>query len=903
MAEHEENGPSEMKAALSQAESSLLAIAERLSDWSRWRTLPQEFIRSFEYSQLLDKCRTDLEHILSKPAIDAALAKLTEVTNNTWSLAAILTFRVEPPLNEVNELQEQSQPVGANEESSHASRNSIQPLRIACLVLALSAFTWLHTLKLSPESHNHFQQVDKAVVAQIIQVEDVRFQTRISSPNENIPAAPEHYFGRSEITRIIIGNLTEQSSGETYKAIALSGGAGMGKSTIEAAVINSVEIDSLFGSSRHWLFYQPELDVKHMLNSLSRSLPLNTRSNDPLKDIIFYLRFNRAPIIIVFDNYTIPESTSETKFIEDAFGKLNQFPHVRMLLSTRHLPLPQSIRWLHLLVQPLSREAAMQTYKSISLYHDDQIGNLVEELGCVPFAIVVMARQGQRGAYPSELLRRLRSEQEPGLSQIDTVIRMSLTCERFTADPDAFTLLSVIAKLPKGARYDSLAQIAPNIPNPFKAVDTILGSSLASREGAFVQVHAPTRSYLSRSHILDPYYLRSLRAYYFQLCRDSGHELGTEEFKRASQVLAVERENVEAVLLEALHSDPSTEAIHAVLGYSNFLLHDFPSTKVLVKALDVIESRPSLDAHGTLLPHCLLNYGELLNRLDEYDKARKVLKRAESMWNGTSNFKELGHVHFTYGQISRVLLKRTDARKSFVKAREYFDLANDQVGVSYSLRGLALMSFYDEDLDKSVRLLKYAEQRSKGHEPGLVATAFGLAWVLRHQNATRSVELLNNAREAYTRYGARFQAALCTYQMGIALYSMKLYEKATDNLSAAYDEFNALGTYAQMGYVLVHRVELERQRGDFEEALRLNAEARSLFQQIDNYKEAARCVISRARVLSTMCQLDAARTEYRKASTLIMQLDRDLKLLHMIDQEVRSLRWMCLPAWRKLFPW
>lgn len=97
--------------------------------------------------------------------------------------AAILTFRVEPPLNEVNELQEQSQPVGANEESSHANRNSIQPLRIACLVLALSAFTWLHTLKLSPEvrllypneilfnnvtqSYNHFQQVDKAVVAQV----------------------------------------------------------------------------------------------------------------------------------------------------------------------------------------------------------------------------------------------------------------------------------------------------------------------------------------------------------------------------------------------------------------------------------------------------------------------------------------------------------------------------------------------------------------------------------------------------------------------------------------------------------------------------------------------------------------------------------------------------------------
>lgn len=560
----------------------------------------------------------------------------------------------------------------------------------------------------------------------------------------------------------------------------------------------------MFGSSRHWVFYQAELDVKHMLNSLLSSLPLNTRSNDPLKDIIFYLRFHRAPIIIVFDNYTIPDSPKERKCIEDAFGKLNQFPHVRMLLSTRHLPLPNSVRWLHLLVQPLSLEAAIQTYKSVSSYHDDKIGDFVEELGRVPFAIVVMAQQGQRGVYPSELLRRLRLGQKPGQGQIDNVIRMSLTCERFTANPEALTLLSIIAKLPRGARYDTLAQIAPDISDPFEAVDTILGSSLASREGAFVQVHAPTRSYLWRNYILDPYHLRALWAYYFQLCRDGGYELGTEEFKRASQALAVEGENVQVVLLEALQTDPSTEAIHAALGYSSFLVHDSPSTNVLVKAIGVIENHPSLDAHGTLLPHCLLSYGKLLHRLDEYDKARKILKRAEIMWNGTSNFKELGYVHLIYGQISRVLLKGTEARESFVKARQYFDLANDQVGVSLSLRGLALMSFYDEDIDKSARFLTYAEQRSKGYEPAMVATIFGLAWVLRHQNATRSVELLINARGAYKRYGARFQAALCTYQMGIALYSMKQYVKAANNLSAAYDEFSALGNYAQMGYVLVH---------------------------------------------------------------------------------------------------
>ena len=62
-----------MKLKINFRTSSLLIIAERLNNWSRWRTLPQEFIKSFKYSQFLDKCKTDLEHILSKPIVRCTL--------------------------------------------------------------------------------------------------------------------------------------------------------------------------------------------------------------------------------------------------------------------------------------------------------------------------------------------------------------------------------------------------------------------------------------------------------------------------------------------------------------------------------------------------------------------------------------------------------------------------------------------------------------------------------------------------------------------------------------------------------------------------------------------------------------------------------------------------------------
>jgi hypothetical protein len=133
-----------------------------------------------------------------------------------------------------------------------------------------------------------------------------------------------------------------------------------------------------------------------------------------------------------------------------------------MLLTSRDLPLPGNVGWLHLLVQPLSLDAAIDTYKAISPYHDDKFENLLRTLDCNPFATAITARQGELGIYPVELLKRLRSTGHLGRSPIDSAIQMSLSSGRFTSTPEAFTLLAILAKLPKGAHYGKLAEIAPS---------------------------------------------------------------------------------------------------------------------------------------------------------------------------------------------------------------------------------------------------------------------------------------------------------------------------------------------------------------------------------------------------------------------------------------------------------
>jgi hypothetical protein len=47
-----------------------------------------------------------------------------------------------------------------------------------------------------------------------------------------------------------------------------------------------------------------------------------------------------------------------------------------------------------------------------------------------------------------------------------------------------------------------------------------------------------------------------------------------------------------------LENEPSTNALKAVVGYANFLYQDVPNIDITAKALEIIESNPSLDTDG-----------------------------------------------------------------------------------------------------------------------------------------------------------------------------------------------------------------------------------------------------------------------------------------------------------------
>ena len=690
--------------------------------------------------------------------------------------------------------------------------------------------------------------------------------------------------------------------------MALYGAIGTGKSSIARMLVNRVEVARMFGRSRHWVRCQSAPNVEALIHALATSLSLKKRTNCPLTDIIEYLEVHPSSLLIIFDDFQMPESEDEIEKLTDALGKLGQCrsANVCILLTTRDLPLPEGVAWLHFLVQPLSVDAAIAMFKAISGHDEDkdeEVKELVQALGCLPFSISIVARQRQLQFKPAELLTQLESGQDRRLGRIDDVVRISLTSHRFVDSPDALTLLSILARLPKGVQYDNLPRIAPLTQNVFDVLRTILESGHANREAdGFIVVQAPTRSYLLRYHSLDPRHTHALREYYFQLCEDASHELGTETFKKASKVLALEEENTRAVLLDALKNEPSTATLNAVNGYASFLYQDVPNIDVTAKAVEVIENNPSLDTDGTLLPHCWFNHGRLLYRLDKYIEAEEALKRAENVWKQTNEFALVGQCHYFYGQINRLQGRQAQSFDAYTKAREYFEMADSHPGISDSLQGMAVLSLKAGDIQEALRLLNHAKEVCGGHEPSTINVSFTIAWVLRFEDPSHSASLLLVARAAYMEYGARNRAATCTYQLGITQYSSGHNDEAEKSLLLAYREFDDLVNHANMGYVLDHLIEVEVRRRNYDQALQYNGEARAIFEEIGNHVEVAVCYICRGRVLTHMRQRRNALAAYGSAKAIVtQQCNSDSKLMRMIDEETRSLTGIF--GWRMLTPW
>jgi hypothetical protein len=135
----------------------------------------------------------------------------------------------------------------------------------------------------------------------------------------------------------------------------------MGKTSVALAVLNDKRITKHFRDARFWVSCDQAFTIRQFLEEISAALnPDMPKSNDRLRDIIFYLQQSGVPRIIGLDNFETIWSSFETRpQSENILVALA--PHLTILLTTRG-PYPATsgrmIRWHELdPIEPLSLSA------------------------------------------------------------------------------------------------------------------------------------------------------------------------------------------------------------------------------------------------------------------------------------------------------------------------------------------------------------------------------------------------------------------------------------------------------------------------------------------------------------------------------------------------------------------
>ncbi|PFH44993.1 hypothetical protein AMATHDRAFT_51831 [Amanita thiersii Skay4041] len=325
------------------------------------------------------------------------------------------------------------------------------------------------------------------------------------------------------------------------------------------------------------------------------------------------------------------------------------------------------------------------------------------------------------------------------------------------------------------------------------------------------------------------------------------------------------------------------------MNYSNYLYSDIPRSEIIKKAVEVLESNPSLDESGLLYPHCLFILARILIRLDLYHDAEVALKKSQDIYSGLGNGDGIARINLLLGYISRLLGKKENAEMLYRQAREHYLSTGNRIVMSDSLQSIALVTFERKDTQLAIKQLEQAREEAGDHEPTRMAADFKIAWVSRKDNPTYAIELLRKVRKSYQEYGARNMASLCQYQMGVA-YSMKRdFDGAIRTLLVAYEEFQLLDNYGQMAFTLDWLADSEEQRGNLEAALRYNGESLSIVEKIENHKQVVLCFVSRGRFLVKMGQVKEALVAFESAAKTARDRCDDVELEETVREEIEKL--------------
>ena len=461
---------------------------------------------------------------------------------------------------------------------------------------------------------------------------------------QEMPPKPSIFYGRD---RLVEKTSKLLSSSETALHLCLLGPGGIGKTSLALAIIESPLVQAKFQEGhRVWVPCIEATSASLFLQVLYTSLQVKRQTDSVMSDILDELTSSKDPCLLLLDNFETPWNVTDSdgqKRVEETLHKLNRLSHLSILITMRGSHTPTvDVEWYSVVVPATDKDASLQIFQRFNPHWnmDPNLDGLLDAVGCMPFAITLMASHGREsGSSPKQLLEEwlqlgtdMWSADGSLESGMNKSIRLSLDSDFVKSNPDAIDLLAALSLLPAGTTREHLAHWVPNLKSMSAAIITLSRAALlqtTTRDGDHTSqtlfVLPVLQSFMLHHNRIPERIQQGVRSAFCNYVLDHACRYWDSMFETKAKTLAREDANIQSILVGATDCTGSDDQlVRALLAFSWYRL----DTKPLITAAEHTLKVAKASGNDRYIAEALLCLGGSYAQVSKYIEAKGVLEES-----------------------------------------------------------------------------------------------------------------------------------------------------------------------------------------------------------------------------------------------------------------------------------
>ncbi|KAH7108487.1 hypothetical protein BKA62DRAFT_23781 [Auriculariales sp. MPI-PUGE-AT-0066] len=644
------------------------------------------------------------------------------------------------------------------------------------------------------------------------------------------PARPRFFYGRSQSVRVIVDAILKLCPTDSPARIAILGAGGIGKTSLSLAILHDPEIASAFDTRRFFLSCESCADANAVAVALAKLFSIAI-SPDVVAAVSSYLTSQQCTFLILDNVETVwlaTDSRIRNQF-EQFLGQLAFIPTLTLVITSRGMVLPPNISWSNeteSVLEPFDLEAARATFIAVARDPMDDAENnalteLLQAVDCMPLAVALLARLGQRHNRPSALLERWKLSRTAMLQThssgrdasvaVSISISIDLLCSA-SSDEEPLHLLSICAQLPDGLRMPTFELLEPYFQNLGIARQAVIDYALVTVGDADeLKMLSPVRHFVDVNYPVTADHLAALRRIYFNIAAMAPQQ-PADDFTLRSAQITPEYGNLSSFLLRLIQTEqPSQELFDSVLATSQYSFLIAPSLTLLETL------RTSLSDQPAWLSACVFRIGRMKCALSEVAEAAASFQDAQDL------YESIGDSHMStwcaswLAECLRLQGMHDAAELQLIAVLNAFVSAKNELGITCCNRELGRIYIdcgrYEEATHHLVAALEFYEERKMQFYAAQCRNFLATIHLFQNDYIAAENEL-HAARLAFENLGDRLGVAICTGAFGRLSRLKQNYELAETQLLAAQHIFKQFSSPTSHAFTLYElgMLRLDQQR-------------------------------------------------------------------------------------------